>query len=212
MSLRLDAVRPAAESADGPAVLMSQVVERPGEVDALLDAAARDGAQVVRPGKRGLFGGYHASHRAPDGVVWKLSATSKRRRDPVADPPTIRETIAIAGVSAPTRAKEFYLAMGMVTDRDYGDTFVDFSLEESRHRLGMMPPRAIAKDVGVSADELGGAVVLVHRAGTRAEAEEVLAAARAAGARDRASVSVDGDETVGAFTDPSGLSWAVTVS
>ncbi len=99
----------------------------------------------------------------------------------------------------------------MTVDRDYGSKYIDFQPAAKRCRLGLMPRKDLAKDVGVAADGAGfGAVVFRWRAETPDKVDALLAAAGAAGghvALPAARISEGGYS--GNFTDPDGFVWKV---
>lgn len=200
-----------------PGRVLSAVVERPAEVRALLDAAADNGATVVKPPKKELFGEYTAVYRAPDGAVWKLAAGSEKDRGSPPSPPLPTETAVYLGVAGPKASKVFYEALGMRVRHDYGDKFVDFAATDGASRLGLLTRRALAKDVGVrdgGGDEHGSgssALVLTHTAATREDVDALLAAVEPAGGRVTAAADrTDPGGYAGHFTDPDGHRWRVT--
>ncbi|SKA04060.1 Predicted lactoylglutathione lyase [Marinactinospora thermotolerans DSM 45154] len=193
--------------------VLSVIVDQPGEVGTLLDAATANGATVVRPAKKRIFGEFTSVYRAPDGAVWKLAAAAKKDTRPSDAPVRLTETAAYLGVTRPKAAKLFYEALGMDVDRDYGDKFVDFTVTDGVCRLGLLPRPALAKDAGV--DERGHgfpAVVLTHVAASREDAITLLKAVEPAGGRVVTAEARTGQgDYVGYFTDPDGQHWAVTV-
>ncbi len=151
-------------------VVLNCIVAQPAEVAALVDAAAAAGATVLKPAKKGFFGGFTAVVRAPDGSVWKIAAPTKKDTGPAATPPTPTELVAIAGVEDPKASKASYEKLGLEVERDYGSKFVDFTREPGTWRLGLMPPKELAKDAGVDVPQRAkagdGRVRLVARAGS----------------------------------------------
>ncbi|APU15097.1 MULTISPECIES: VOC family protein [Actinoalloteichus] len=194
--------------------VLSCAVDQPAEVEALLGTATVQGATVVRQAKKQLFGEFTAVHRAPDGAVWKLAAATKKNTAPVPDPPKPTETAVFLGVASPKASLVFYTALGMSVDRDYGDTFIDFTISDGVCRLGLLTRKALAKDAGVA--EVGdgfSALVLTHLAGSREEVDALLAAAESAGGRVAAAVAhPDRGAYAGYFTDPDGYHWRVTTA
>lgn len=192
--------------------VLSVIVRQPAEVRALLEAATGRGAAVVKPAKKELFGEYTAVYRAPDGAVWKLAADAKKDTGPMPDPPEPIETAVYLGVARPKVSKAFYAALGMSTRHDYGNKFVDFTIADGECRLGLLPRRALAKDVGV--DEHGegfSALELTCTAASGADVDALLGAVESAGGRVTATAA--GDERgayAGRFTDPDGFHWCVT--
>ncbi|WP_191246612.1 VOC family protein [Amycolatopsis deserti] len=58
----------------GPAGLtLSHNLPSPDEVDRCLDAAERAGAEILKPGQRAAFGGYHGHFRDPIGLIWEIA-------------------------------------------------------------------------------------------------------------------------------------------
>ena len=75
-SLAADAdVEPATSGFRG--YLLNAVVSQPSEVETLLNAAVQGGAQVLKPAKKGFFGGFSAVYQAPDGAIWKVAAPTR---------------------------------------------------------------------------------------------------------------------------------------
>ncbi|MGY1814833.1 VOC family protein [Blastococcus sp. SYSU D00820] len=203
------------QPADGPATagaggrVLNLVVAQPSEVEALVAAAARHGATVLKPAKKGFFGGFTAVVRAPDGTVWKLAAPTKKDTGPAADPPVPTEVVTILGVARPKVSAAFYTALGMTVDRDYGTTFVDFRFRPGSVRLGLMPGRELAKDAGTDLGDAGSAP-LVCRAGSADEVDALLAAVAPAGGRIVApAAELPAGGHGGRFTDPDGFPWSV---
>jgi predicted lactoylglutathione lyase len=192
--------------------VLNCIVSQPSEVKALLEAATRGGAKVLKPAKKGFFGGFSAVFEAPDGTIWKLAAPTKKDTGPAGDPPTPTEVVAILGVAEPTASKAFYETLGMTVDRDYGNKFVDFRFEPGACRLGLMPRRELAKDAGVEAEGDGfPAMMLTRQTKSRNDAEQLLAAAASAGGRIVAAArETEQGVYSGHFTDPDGHLWKVT--
>lgn len=55
------------------AVSLATNVSAPDVVDALLDAAERAGAEVVKPGEATAWGGYSGYFTDPDGHLWEVA-------------------------------------------------------------------------------------------------------------------------------------------
>ncbi|NIH79349.1 VOC family protein [Amycolatopsis viridis] len=61
----------------GPAGLtLSYNRDSPEEVDQCLAEAAAAGAEIVKPGQRAAFGGYHGHFRDPNGLIWEIAYNS----------------------------------------------------------------------------------------------------------------------------------------
>lgn len=91
--------------------VLSSIVEHPAQVKDLLEAAAADGATVIKPAKKQLFGEFTAVYQAPDGAVWKLAAASKKDRVSTSDTLKPTETAVYLGVAKPKASKVFYEAL-----------------------------------------------------------------------------------------------------
>ena len=179
---------------------VSYIVAQPTEVQTVLDAAAAAGATIVKPGKKMLFGAFSGVFQAPDGSVWKVAAPTKKDTGPAAAQPIPTEVAALLGVESPKESKAFYEKLGLTTDRDYGNKYIDFAPVDGSARLGLMTRKALAKDAGVDDGTPGPRnLVLEHRAVSLEASDTVLAAAKAAGA------TVSGDR----FTDPDGYVWRI---
>lgn len=204
---------PGATGSGFPGWVLGSIVSHPGEVHALVEAATDCGASILKAPKKQLFGEFAASYRAPEGTVWKLAAASKKNRRPVPSPVRPVETAVYLGVARPSASKAFYQSLGMSVDRDYGDRFVDFTLAPGRCRLGVLPRKDLAQDVGADERSAGfTALELTHAAASRAEVEALVAAAQSAGAEAGSITQLDGGGCTGRFTDPDGYHWAVTYS
>lgn len=181
---------------------MSYIVKQPTEVETVLAAAAAGGAEILKPAKKMLFGAFSGVFRAPDGSIWKVAAPTKKDTGPSQNPPVPTETAVLLAVDSPKASKSFYEALGLTTDRDYGNKYIDFAPAPGCYRLGLMQRKALAKDVGVDdggSDARG--VVFGIRVETSSDTQRLLDAAVAAGG------TVSGDAR---FLDPDGHAWVVT--
>ncbi|MDV8022029.1 glyoxalase [Rhodococcus sp. IEGM 1330] len=183
---------------------VSYIVEQPTEVRSVLAAAEQAGATVVKPAKKMLFGAFSGVFLAPDGSFWKVAAPTKKDTGPALDSPKPTEIAVLLGVSEPKASKKFYEALGMTTDRDYGNKYIDFAPAHSACRLGLMTVDALAKDSGAEKGSVGARnVVLEYRTASRDEADTILRTAESAGGQ---AVSDS------RFTDPDGYVWSVVTS
>lgn len=191
--------------------IVSCVMEQPGEVVAVVDAAAGAGAEILKPAKKALFGSFSGAFRAPDGAVWKVSCERKKDTAAAKSPAVPTETGILLGVEDPKASKTFYTALGMETDRDYGATYIDFTVTAGSLRLGLMRRRDLAKDVGLSPEGSGfGRLVLSHDAVSADEVEAVLSRAEQAGAEITVPPAAqEWGGHVGCFTDPDGMVWKI---
>ena len=87
-------------------VTLSQNVGSPAEVDAVVAAAEKAGATVVKAPQYASFGGYHGHFRDPNGVIWEVAhnpgwlveADGRVRLDA---PPALRRAQPCATVGLP---------------------------------------------------------------------------------------------------------------
>lgn len=193
-------------------LVLSYVVARSGDVDALLERAAARGAEIVKPGKKLLFGAYSGAFRAPDGSLWQVTAPKKGEGTGGSAPPPATETQAILGAPDPKASKAFHVALGMRTDRDYGAKYLDFAPGPGAGRLAVMTRGTLAKQV--AADPAGPTTpraVLGLTVKDAGEVDAVLDAATGAGGRITAPATTDdGGRRTGHLTDPDGVLWRVT--
>jgi catechol 2,3-dioxygenase-like lactoylglutathione lyase family enzyme len=63
-------------------VTLSQNVDSPAEVDAVVAAAQSAGATVVKAPQHASFGGYHGHFRDPNGVIWEIAHNPGWRVEP----------------------------------------------------------------------------------------------------------------------------------
>ena len=191
--------------------LMNVIVRQPNDVEAVMGAAIKSGATVVKPAKKRLFGEYAALFEAPDGSLWKVSAESGKNSAPAGDPIASREALIILGVTSPKKSKAFYEALGMTVDRDYGDQYLDFRYAAGTFRLGLMTRKNLAKEANASVAGAGfHGAVFNRRAESRQEVDEILAAAASAGGMIPRPASEDRwSGYAGHFADPDGFLWKV---
>lgn len=213
---RLEAL--AADTGTDPATtgfrgwVLGSILDQPSDVVAVHRAATSRGADEVKAPKKQLFGEFTATSRAPDGSLVKLAAASKKDRRPATDAPRPAETAVYLAVDSPKASKDFYSALGMRTEHDYGDTFTDFTVTPGSSRLGLMTRKSLAKDVGVDAHGDGfSALVLTHEASSEDEVASVLEAAESAGGVVTWPTDSAEGGCVGRFTDPDGHHWSVVV-
>lgn len=183
-------------------------VDQPSEVEAVMAAAASAGAEVLKPAKKSLFAGVAGVFRAPDGSIWKLAAPTRRDTGPAAIPTKPTETVVILGVASPKASRDFYAALGMAVDRDYGNKFIDFQLSPGLCRLGLMTRKSLAKDSVVKDD--GGTsqdTIFECRVESRSEVEAIMSAAVTAGG----AVDPDAGES-GQLRDLDGWGWRIAVA
>jgi hypothetical protein len=68
-----DIGEPGAPAVPIQGVTLSQNVDSPADVDAVVSAAESAGATVVKAPQYASFGGYHGHFRDPNGVIWEIA-------------------------------------------------------------------------------------------------------------------------------------------
>lgn len=127
---------------------LSLVVAQPADVEAIMDAAARAGADTVKPAAKSLWG-YGGTLRAPDGTIVTIASSSKKDTGPASA--NIEQVVLQLGVHDVAASRRFYEDHGFVVSKSYGRRYVEF--ETGRVTLTLNPRRALAKVVGVSLDD-----------------------------------------------------------
>lgn len=194
-----------------PGYVVTYALAQPSEVRAVMDAAVHAGAHVLKPAKKALFGSFSGAFRAPDGSVWKIAADSSRDRGAGGGDPRPTEISIILGVQAPTASRTFYQALGMETDRDYGNKYIDFRPVDSAVRLCLMQRAVLAKDVGIDDPGRGAeGLALDHRVEDGPGRDQLVHAAESAGGGSVAPPERTDAPDAGHFTDPDGFRWRLS--
>jgi len=120
-----------------------------------------------------------------------------------------RVSLITLAVSDVARARAFYLALGW-TQVESPDGIVVFDL--LGQSLGLYPRADLARDMGLSEDELGtGAATLACNVSDKGDVASVLKQAEAAGARIlKEPHDVFWGGHIGYFADPDGHIWEVS--
>lgn len=122
-----------------------------------------------------------------------------------------RVSVITLGVAAVGRAQAFYEALGWHLDAGIDDDNDHIAFFQSPGMIVSLWDRAkLAEDGGISDPGGWGGVTIGHCVGSPAEVDEILAAARQAGA----TISSPGRERAwggysGIFRDPDGHSWEI---
>ena len=189
---------------------ISYLVEQPAAVDLILDRATTAGAQVIKPAKKSMWGGYSAVVQAPDGALWKL-ATPQKKGEPVADIPEPTDVAVLIGVADVKRSKAFYEAVGMTVGKSFGGKYVDFASADGADTLALYRREALAEDAGVPpAGEGFQAMVLYRIAETPAQVDGILEAGAAHGGEVAVKPKrAEPGGYAGHLADPDGFLWKV---
>ena len=208
----------APDSSGFRAFTLSYILDRGDDVDAVMTNAQRAGAEVLRPARRALWGGYSGYFADPDGYLWKV-ASNKRPRSSARGGDAARRTIkpreiaVTLGVEDFKKVKEFYKNLGCPIDKSFG-SFATFALGDRSSTLGLYRRRTLAKDAGVSEGGTGfHGFTLSHLAATGEEVDKMLSQAAGAGATiaKQAETASWGGYS-GYFADPDGNLWKVAAA
>ena len=198
------------ETSQFPGYVVTYALAQPVDVQAVMDAARRAGAEVLKPAKKALFGSFSGSFRAPDGSVWKVAADSDKNTGPAAAAPRPTEISIILGVKDAKASRKFYQALGMTTDRDYGSKYIDFHPSDGAVRLCLMPRTALAKDVGIDNSGDGVSAMVLGHCAAGDDVDRLLTAAEFAGGRPVTPHGQTEQAGRSHFTDPDGVLWTLT--
>ena len=192
---------------------ISYLVDQPAAVDLLAERATAAGAQVIKPAKKSLWGGYSAVVQAPDGALWKL-ATPKKKGDAVDAIPEPTDLAVLIGVSDIKASKAFYEAVGMTVGKDFASKYADFVSGDGTDTLALYGHDALAKDAGVPAAGSGFRAMTFSRI---VETPEQVEAILEAGAANGGEIAVKPERAEwggysGYFADPDGFLWKVACS
>ncbi|MGO4254965.1 VOC family protein [Marmoricola sp. RAF53] len=123
---------------------LSLVCKQPADVDALVEAALAAGASVLKPAAKS-FWGYGAVLQGPDGIVWKLAASSKKNSGPAVG--EFEHLVLLLGVEDVKATKQFYVDRGFAVRKSYGGKYAELVSEPVN--LALYPRKAAAKDAGI---------------------------------------------------------------
>ncbi|MEU8893142.1 glyoxalase [Streptomyces sp. NPDC048442] len=144
---------------------LALTVSGPATVDSFVGAAVDAGATVLKPAAKSMWG-YGGVVQAPDGTIWKIATSAKK----VSGPATreIDEVVLLLGVEDVKASKQFYVGRGLTVAKSFGGKYAEFAPgRSSRVKLALYKRRALAKDLGVSAEGTGShRIVLCSSAGT----------------------------------------------
>ncbi|MEU6772210.1 glyoxalase [Streptomyces sp. NPDC046759] len=131
---------------------LSLVVSQPGNADALIDAAVEAGATCLKAASKSLWG-YGGVVQAPDGTMVKVATSAKKDTGPVTR--GFDEFVLLLGVEDVKASKQFYADRGLSVGKSFGGKYVEFATDPGHVKLALYKRRALAKDVGVSAEGTG---------------------------------------------------------
>jgi uncharacterized glyoxalase superfamily protein PhnB len=189
---------------------VSYLVQQPSEVDLLVDRATAAGAEVIKPAKKSIWGGYGAVIRVPDGTVWKL-VTPNKKGGPADAVPEPVDVAVLIGVTDVKRSTAFYRAVGAGKGRAFGGKYADFSAGDGADTLALYGRAALADDAGVPADGSGFRAVTFSRiVESPGDVDALLDAAAAAGGEITVKPEpAEWGGYAGYFADPDGFLWKV---
>jgi predicted lactoylglutathione lyase len=144
---------------------LALTVSGPATVDGFVADAVAAGATVLKPAARSLWG-YGGVVKAPDGTIWKIATSAKKDTGPATR--EIDEVVLLLGVEDVKATRQFYVGRGLTVAKSFGGKYTEFAPGQSSSvKLALYKRRALAKDLGVTADGTGSHhVVLGSTAGT----------------------------------------------
>jgi catechol 2,3-dioxygenase-like lactoylglutathione lyase family enzyme len=201
------------------AFTLSLILTTPGDVDRILERAARRGGRVSKPAKAS-FWGYSAYVTDPSGYLWKI-ASAKRRRLISRKEPSMnnghvikpQEAPITIGVADMKRAKEFYRdGLGMPIKKSFGNKFALFGGEDGTSDLGMYKREALADDAEVNPEGSGfRGFSITHVVDSAERVDALLASAVRAGGEVVKSPTVTANGRYGGyFADLDGNLWQIS--
>jgi catechol 2,3-dioxygenase-like lactoylglutathione lyase family enzyme len=137
---------------------ISLLVSQPADVEALIDAAVRAGATVLKPVRKS-FWGFGGVVQAPDGTIWKVASSSKKNTRPASR--SIDRIVVLLGVEDVAATKRFYVDHGVEVGKSFGRKYVEFTLPASAIQLGLYGRRALAEDAGVAPEGTGSHGIVI---------------------------------------------------
>jgi predicted lactoylglutathione lyase len=144
---------------------LALTVSGPATVDGFVADAVAAGATVLKPAAKSLWG-YGGVVKAPDGTIWKIATSAKKDTGPATR--EIDEVVLLLGVEDVKATRQFYVGRGLTVAKSFGGKYTEFAPGQSSSvKLALYKRRALAKDLGVTADGTGSHhVVLGSTAGT----------------------------------------------
>ncbi|WP_035841033.1 VOC family protein [Kitasatospora azatica] len=131
---------------------LSLTTSRPGNVDALINAALEAGATTLKPATKSIWG-YGGTVQAPDGTVWKVATSAKKDTGPATK--EFDELVLLLGVEDMAASKRFYVEHGLTVAKSFARMYVEFAADSGPVKLGLYRRRALAKDAGVTPEGTG---------------------------------------------------------
>ncbi|MFD7154102.1 glyoxalase [Kribbella sp. NPDC059898] len=124
---------------------LSLTVAQPSTVTSLFDSAVANGATVIKPVTKSLWG-YGGTLQAPDGTIWKIATSAKKDTGPATR--AIDSVVLLLGCDDVAASKKFYVDHGLTVGKSFGRKYVEFE-GGGQVKLGLYARKALAKDAGV---------------------------------------------------------------
>ena len=157
-------VRASSTPADGfRGFSLSLLVSQPASVDLLLGEALAAGARELKPAARSLWG-YGGVVEGPDGTIWKVATSAKKNRGPATK--HVDDLVLLLGVEDVVASKRCYAEHGFTVGKSFGRSYAEFETPAGSVKLALYRRRALAKDVGVSAESSGPHRLVLGGAGS----------------------------------------------
>ncbi|GGS34968.1 glyoxalase [Actinokineospora fastidiosa] len=151
-------LRPAESPSSGfRGFTLALTVAQPATVDGFVAAAVAEGATVVKPAAKSLWG-YGGVVQAPDGTIWKIATSAKKDTGPATR--DIDAIVLLLGVADVAATKRFYSERGLTAGKSFGRMYVEF--ETGPITLALYRRRALAKTAGVAPDGTGSHRLVIN--------------------------------------------------
>lgn len=138
---------------------LSLVTTQPANVDTLVEAALAEGATIVKPATRSLWG-YGGAVQAPDGAIWTIACSKKKNTTPAAR--TFDDLVLLLGVRDVRASRAFYVEHGLKVARSFGGKYVEFEPGAGAVKLGLNVRKDLAKNAGVPPEGTGSHRLVVN--------------------------------------------------
>lgn len=139
----------------------SLILVQPADVDAVFARALAEGAQVLKPVEKSLWG-YGGSLLAPEGTAWQIASANKTATGPATG--RVERVVLLLGVDDVKASKAFYQRQGVVVAKSFGSKYVEF--DSGAIKLALYKRAALAKQVGIDAAGAGSHRLAVCSDGT----------------------------------------------
>lgn len=140
--------------------VLGLVMPQPADADHFFGAALDAGATSMKEPRKSLWG-YGGTLQALDGDIVTVASSAKKNIG--AANGQITDVVLQLGVADVAASKRFYQERGFMVAKSFGGRYVEF--DTGGLTLTLNPRRALAKTVGVSAEEAGVPGITIFTSG-----------------------------------------------